>query len=236
MGLTAATYLGDNTVPILEALVADLVATGVDIRIDPAAGRTSTEARAGAASVDLVWMCGSLSAVLRHEGVLPHEVIGAPVFAGQRAAHYHSVFVARSDGPATLDEALLGRIALNEPESWSGNHGLRHHLGDAWFTDESWTGAHRASIEAVASARCDVAGVDVTVWEHVSTSEPERTSGLRVIDRTTSWPAPPFLVHPRVGVDRATIVATLLHATPPGLAAITETTQAAYDTLLPHRP
>lgn len=201
MGLTAATYLGDNTIPILDALVGDLVEAGIDISIDPAAGRDSVDARAHASGVDLAWMCGYLATVLLDDGVLPHEVVAAPVFGGETSAVYRSVFVSRRGGAATVAEALSGAIAVNEVESWSGNHGLRRHLGSRWFATEIVTGTHRSSVAAVAGGQCDVAGIDATVWEHLVSTDPDLVTGLRVIDATGDWPAPPFLVHPRATAD-----------------------------------
>lgn len=229
MGLTAATYLGDNTVPILDALVRSMRAEGVDIEIDPDAGRTSADARANAADVDLAWMCGSLAMVLTDEGVLTNDVTAAPVFAGRREPVYHSVIVAHRDGPDSIEAACAGSLGVNERESWSGHHGLRRHLGDRWFAAEVATGSHRGSIESVAARRCDVAGIDVTIWEHVAVTEPSAVADLRVIDRTPDWPAPPFLVSSAAGH----LSDTLLAAEPAGLDRIVRTDAERYRELRP---
>lgn len=229
MGLTAATYLGDNTVPILDALVATLGDAGIDIAVDPTAGRDSADARAHAADVDLVWMCGSLAMVLLDDATLPHDIVAAPVFAGEQTAVYRSVFVARTDGPATIDEALGSTIGVNEPESWSGHHGLRRHLGDRWFADELATGSHRGSIAAVAAGDCAVAGIDVTIWRHVCATEPEAVADLRVIDQTSDWPAPPFLV--RRGAE--SLASAIIEATVDGLHRIVPASAESYRRLLP---
>lgn len=229
MGLTAATYLGDNTVPILDALVRSLRAEGVDIDLDPGAGRTSVDARAHAADVDLAWMCGSLAMVLLREGILDHDVAAAPVFAGRRGPVYHSVIIARRDGVGSVEAASAGSIGINEPESWSGHHGLRRDLGDAWFATGVATGSHRGSIDAVAARHCDVAGIDVTVWDHVAATDPGAVADLRVIGRTSDWPAPPFLVLPRAGELRDALVA----ARPAGLDRIVAADASRYVELLP---
>lgn len=229
MGLTAATYLGENTVPILDALVPELAASGIAITVDPAAGRDSADARARAADVDLVWMCGSLAMVLLDGGDLPHEVVAAPVFTGEVSPVYRSVFVARSDGPATIDDALGTTIGVNEPESWSGHHGLRRHLGDRWFADELATGSHRDSIAAVAAGYCAVAGIDVTIWRHACASEPDAVADLRVIDQTNDWPAPPFLVRRRAEGLASAILASTVN----GLDRIVPASADSYRSLLP---
>ena len=229
MGLTAATYLGGNTVPILDALVRSMRADGIEIDVDMSSGGSSADARTNAADIDLVWMCGSLAMVLIDEGALNHDVTAAPVFAGQREPVYHSVIIAHRDGPDSIEDARAGSLGVNEPESWSGHHGLRRHLGDHWFAAEVATGSHRGSIESVAARRCDVAGIDVTVWEHVSAAEPGAVKDLRVIDRTPDWPAPPFLVSSPAGH----LTDALRAAVPAGLDRIVRTDAARYRELRP---
>ncbi|MEM7285820.1 MAG: PhnD/SsuA/transferrin family substrate-binding protein [Actinomycetota bacterium] len=229
MGLTAATYLGDNTIPILDALVSHLVDLDVDIEVDPGAGRGSAEARANAAEVDLVWMCGSLAAVLLRDGTLQHDVVAAPVFEGESEAVYRSVFVTRRDGPASVEDALSGTIGINEADSWSGHHALRRHLGVAWFSDEMPTGSHRDSITAVSAGDCAVAGIDVTIWRHVCATEPDAVTDLRVIGRTTDWPAPPFLVRHGAG----DLAQAIVGAAVPGLDRIVPAAVASYRPLVP---
>ena len=196
--LGAATYLGDNTVPVLDDIVAGLRAAGFEIAVDATAGRDSTDAARHAAGVDLVWMCGSLASVMLAAGRLDHEVVAAPVFPGEANALYRSVFVARGDGPGSLDEALDATIGINEPESWSGNHGLRRfaatRLGTRWFTSEAPTGSHRGSLSAVATGMCDVAGIDSSIWNAMAAAGDPVLEGLRVIGTADDWPAPPILI------------------------------------------
>ncbi len=232
MGLTAATYLGDNTVPILDGLVAALRSAGIDIAVDESAGRDSLDGRAHAADVDLVWMCGSLSMVLLDEGVLDHGIVAAPVFSGEQGAVYRSAIIARTDGPGTIDEALGGSIGVNEPESWSGHHGLRRHLGDRWFPDEVPPGSHRGSIDAVAAGACDAAGIDVTVWRHVVATEPAAVADLQVIDLTDDWPAPPLMFRLGSGLGSVAITA-LLEAKVAGLERVVPAMAASYEELRP---
>ncbi len=190
MGLTAATYLGENTVPILAA-IAERLGAG----FDPDRPRSSADARrdcSTAGGPDLMWACGRLTAQLVAEGVLDGDVVAAPVFAGQQAAVYHSVLLARPGGPASLAAAAGARLAVNEAESWSGHHALLAHLAGLGlsidqFSTVEWTGSHRASVAAVAEGRADMAAIDHTVWEHLG-----RSVELVVIDRTRDWPAPPF--------------------------------------------
>ncbi len=195
--LRAATYLGDNTLPIMRDLVAYLSeTTSVDVVVDETAGRTTVEALRQAPTLDLVWMCGYPTVSLISAGRTSHEIVAAPVFAGHGGPVYHSVIVTRTDGPPSLGAALDTRLAVNELESWSGFLGLKDHVERSfpgrWFADQTVTGSHRASLEALADRACNVASVDVTIWDHALVETPEATAELRVIDRTVDWPAPPF--------------------------------------------
>lgn len=236
MGLTAATYLGDNTIPILNGLVAHLRTGAVDVVVADV-GRSSADARSGAGAVDLVWACGCLTASMLDRGELNHEIVGAPVFSGSHTAAYTSVVIAKRNGPTELDTTALGlTLAVNEPDSWSGHHGLRAHLAasgiSGWFAHEVVTGSHRASVEAVAAGRCDMASIDVTVWNHLAAHDPALVSDVAVVAETDPWPSPPFSV--RRALDeptRSDLQSALLSVRPgdvPGLDRIAPATAATY--------
>lgn len=226
MVLTAATYLGANTVPVFDDLVEQLRSAGLAFGATDW-GRSSIEARRHAAEVDLVWMCGALAASMLDAGELDHDIVGAPVFPGESAAVYRSVFVVRDDGPGSLDDALAGSIGINEPQSWSGNHGLRRHLaGRGWFAAEVSTGGHRASIDAVHDGRCDIAGIDSSIWDALVAAEADAVVGLRVVATSSDWPAPPFLIGRGAP---AGLTGALVEARPRGLVRIDPATTADYD-------
>ena len=98
------------------------------------------------------------------------------------------------------------RLAVNEIESWSGFLGLKAHVERSfpgtWFREQAVTGSHRASVHAVAHQTCDVAAIDITVWEHIVATEPEAATNLRIIDRTVDWPAPPFSLGSHLDLER----------------------------------
>ncbi|MYF84309.1 MAG: PhnD/SsuA/transferrin family substrate-binding protein [Acidimicrobiia bacterium] len=218
--LRAATYLGDNTRPIMRDLVEYLAeATGVEVVIDQTAGRTTIEALRHAPTLDLVWMCGYPTVSLISAGRMSHAIVGAPVFAGHGGPIYHAVIVTRESGPLSLGAALETRLAVNEVESWSGFLGLQAHVERAfpgrWFADQAVTGSHRASLAALADGTCDVASVDVTVWEHALAERPEEVAGLRVIDRTVDWPAPPFSLNSKLKPGTRRSFTEALHAIGP---------------------
>ncbi|MEM9653951.1 MAG: PhnD/SsuA/transferrin family substrate-binding protein [Actinomycetota bacterium] len=210
--LTAATFLGDNTVEPMRRLVNDLSHRGLDVELQHLGDRSTPNALAKAADVDLLWMCGGLVVEQQAAGALAHDVVAAPVFTDQPGPVYHSVIVARHDGPKTTAEALGGPVAINEPQSWSGHRALRRHLSPIWFATEMISGSHRESLAAVAEGRALCAGIDHSIW--TATPEPS----LVVIDRTTDWPAPPVLI--RRGLPAATvetITAALIEFTDDGV-------------------
>ncbi|MDE0376161.1 MAG: PhnD/SsuA/transferrin family substrate-binding protein [bacterium] len=218
--LRAATYLGDNTQPIMGDLVGHLSEmTGIEVVIDQTAGRTTIEALRHAPTLDLVWMCGYPTVSLISAGRMSHAVVGAPVFAGHGGPVYHAVIVTHGSGPQSLGAALETRLAVNELESWSGFLGLKAHVERSfpgrWFADQVVAGSHRASLAALADGTCDVASVDVTVWEHALAERPEEVAGFRVIDRTVDWPAPPFSLSSKLETATRDSLTRALHALGP---------------------
>lgn len=218
--LRAATYLGDNTLPIMRDLVAYLSeATGVEVVVDQAAGKTTVEALRHAPTLDLVWMCGHPTVSLISAGRMSHAIVAAPVFAGHGGPFYHAVIVTHEAGPPSLGAALETRLAVNEFESWSGFLGLKAHVERSfpgrWFADQTATGSHRASLAELVDRTCDVASVDVTVWEHALAERPEDVTGLRVIDRTVDWPAPPFSLSSTLETATRDSLTRALHALGP---------------------
>lgn len=218
--LKAATYLGDNTLPIMGDLVAYLSeVTGIEVVVSHSVGRSSAQARRHAPALDMVWMCGYLAVSLISSGRMSHEIVASPIFAGSGQPVYHAVVISHVTGPFSLQDSLATRLAIGELESWSGHLGLKPHLEDTfpgrWFADQRITGSHRASISAVAEQVCDVASIDITVWNHVVTTEPEVVSDLRVIGRTPDWPAPPFILARNLDPGRQHRLRVALHAIGP---------------------
>jgi len=218
--LRAATYLGDNTLPIMRDLVGHLSeVTGVAVVVDDEAGKTTVEALRHAPTLDLVWMCGYPTVSLISAGRMFLEIVGAPVFAGHGGPVYHAVIVTHETGPPSLAAALDTRLAANELESWSGFLGLQAHVERSfpgrWFADQTVTGSHRASLAAVADRACDVASIDVTVWDHALAERPEELAELRVIDRTVDWPAPPLSLSSKLEPGPRNSLREALHALGP---------------------
>ncbi len=244
MGLTAVTLLGENTVPILAGLCSWLTeATGVDIAADRRLPGTSAEAAERAGDADLIWGCGFLVCQLVDSGRLDAEIVAAPVFAGETGPVYHSVIVTADPAIEGLCDASGGVVAINEMVSWSGHLALVDHLAAigsnlSMFERVVTTGSHAASVEAVARGDADVAAIDHTVWAQLA-RQLRAGTGLRVIDRTKEWPAPPFALHRRRPTDERRTMAAAMVAIPPklivDLAGVVPASRADYEVMLHRR-
>ena len=232
--LTAATLLGHNAVAMLPALCAQLARrTGLDVRCESGDGdRPSGESDAW--RHELVWACGlaSLRAIEAASGTPTRSVgriVAAPVFTGESSAGYRSLLVVRRDSSIrTLAEVARARVAINERVSWSGCHALLEHLSANAlaidFRAVLGSGSHRRSLEAVGEGRADAAAIDDSVWRHLERTAPDLTRSLRVVARTSDWPAPPFLLGRGLDEERHdALLGALLALRPgevPGLARV----------------
>lgn len=129
-----------------------------------------------------------------HEHV---SLVGAPDHAlpGCGAGEYYSVFVIRADEtPQPLSEYSRAKLAFNDPVSqsgWAAPQALAKALGFR-FVHLVQTGTHRASAQAVAEGRADIAALDAISWT-MMTRWDDFASKLQVIGRTTAAPALPFI-------------------------------------------
>jgi len=235
--LRAACYLGQNAVEILDRLVSHVRAVSdVALEFDETA-RSSPEAATELTASGLVWACGLLSVEMIRAGALDAEIVAAPVFVGQQGPVYHSVIVARPDsGYRRLGDAVGGRLGVNEPESWSGHHGLVDHLGSIGLTIGAFagpvpTGSHVNSARAVIDNDADVAAIDHTIWEHLVAKG--ETDDLVVLERTRDWPAPPFSLDRSLDAEVRNKLLDALTSVEPGdvggLVRIVPATQDDYE-------
>jgi phosphonate transport system substrate-binding protein len=234
VGLALTFYLGRSLVPVAAAVAASLGARlGTPVAFDPAATDDERRAALDDPAPGLVWMCGLETVVRQDDGRLGASIIAAPIFPGRNAPVYDSVIVASWRDGATLADLGGRTLAINQPDSWSGHHALRAHLHrigrpDATFERITITGSHEASIDAVIDGTADIAAIDDTVWTARIARDPD-AAALRVIDRTETWPAPPFSV---TGITdgglREAIRDALPQAVVPGLVAIERVSDADY--------
>ena len=234
-GLSLTFYLGRALVPAADDLARQLSERlGLPVRFDPEASDDERRAALDDPAPGLVWMCGLETVLRQDDGRLAASIIGAPVFPGRNAPVYDSVIVTSelSAGSAWTNLAS-GTLAINQPDSWSGHHALRAHLHriglpQAGFGRIVVTGSHEASIDAVIDGTADIAAIDDTVWSARIARDP-RAAALCVIDRTETWPAPPFSLTDATDPGlREAIRDALTAAVVPGLAAIERASDADY--------
>jgi ABC-type phosphate/phosphonate transport system substrate-binding protein len=207
--LRATTHLGDAQNECLVAWVTGLQRHGLDVEIV-----RGDDARLDA---DIVFACGLLTAMaIRTHGT--HEIIAAPIFAGEFEAVYRSVIVARMDSELrSLRDHKGLRLSINEYASWSGWHGFKEHLRRIDAAPDTvakhvLSGSHMASLDAVLAGHADIASIDHTIWETQRRVDP-RLSVLRVIDTTHDWPTPPVSIRssllPEVQTQISDVLATM---------------------------
>lgn len=125
-------------------------------------------------------------------------LVGTPAHAvtGASPGHYFSVLVARKEHlPEQLSDLPGKRFAYNMTHSQSGFAAPVRLLaanGLACLPDPLQTGAHRASIRAVAEAQADWAAIDAVTWELARRHEPAARD-LVVFAKTPVTPALPLI-------------------------------------------
>ena len=138
--------------------------------------------------------CGfPLTHVLRDRVAL----VATPVYAvdGCVGPTYHSVIVVRQDSDLRSLDDIAGKVAaINGYDSQSGWNALRHSLiGKGALGRVIETGGHRRSMAAVRDGRADVAAIDCVTYANVEAVAPNEVAPLRVIARSASAPALPYV-------------------------------------------
>lgn len=179
------------------------------------------------------------------DGLGETEVIGTIVYeppAGlpdPEPGSYYSVLVCRADDPrrpaanlkdgigtgvagAAVERFRGATVAANGTDSQSGYWSLGHFVRDVildgpLFGDVIFTGAHRASVRAVADGRADLAAIDVHSWRLAMAHESNSVDRLVVIGTTQPTPGVVCVVSWELAERRAALDATL-HTAILGLA------------------
>jgi ABC-type phosphate/phosphonate transport system substrate-binding protein len=142
------------------------------------------------------------------------RIVATPVYTaeGCGAGRYSSAMVVRRGEAAAA--AAPARFAVNDLGSLSGWAAPLAKLGAAAFEEIVTTGAHRASVVAVAEGRADAAAVDAMAWDLALRFEPA-AAALEVAGWTDDAPAPPYVTSSLVESGaraklRAALVETLV--------------------------
>lgn len=129
---------------------------------------------------------------------------------GDGAGHRSTLVVARDAPWQTLAELRGRRAAVNEFDSNSGMNLLRATIapladGQPFFAHVQVTGAHLASIEAVANGRADIAAIDSVTLSLIERHRPSLLRGIRVLATTMTSPGLPLVT--RIDLDEGELAA-----------------------------
>lgn len=158
-------------------------------------------------SVERIWrdpellLAQSCGYPLMTDRELDLRVVAVPSYAVPDcdAGRHCSRIVVRAGNPARSLSDLRGSVAaINAPESNTGANLLRAAVapladGASFFGDVIVTGAHRASLAALAEGRADIAAIDAVTFAAIERFEPAAVAALRVLGNTPSSPALPFV-------------------------------------------
>lgn len=125
------------------------------------------------------------------------QMVGTPDFGvtGCPPGYYRSVFIARSDDPRDALAAFDGAsLAYNDALSQSGwaapqNHATLHGIT---LRAGPRTGAHSASLAAVAGGHADLAALDAVTWSLLAEHDPQ-AKAVKVIGLTDPTPGLPYI-------------------------------------------
>jgi ABC-type phosphate/phosphonate transport system substrate-binding protein len=128
------------------------------------------------------------------------RLVATPVYAveGCDGPRYSSAIVMRRDeSVGRLSDCLGRRFAFNSRDSLSGHVALAVAMREAGIDpgEATWveTGAHRASIRAVADGVADIAAIDAVTWSFAAQYERPAAERLRVIGWTPLRPGLPLI-------------------------------------------
>jgi ABC-type phosphate/phosphonate transport system substrate-binding protein len=151
------------------------------------------------------------------------QVVATPRYSaeGCEGVLYRSAVVVRAEDPATrLADVRSRRLAVNDLASNSGMNLLRAEIaplaaeppfrGAPFFAKVTLTGAHVASLEAVAAGEADAAAIDCVVWAHLRRFRPALTQGLRILAWTRSAPGLPLIASASLDVAQVQALRTAL--------------------------
>lgn len=142
-------------------------------------------------------------------------LLGAPDFdlGDVGPGDYFSMIIVPTDSNAkTLDDLKGRRFAFNMRESQSGWAALAALIDiPAHFGDLVQSGAHRASVQAVAEGRADAAAIDAVSWALALRHDPAAQK-VRILTRTPPTPGLPYITSLTNGGARATMVSAIQRA------------------------
>jgi len=140
------------------------------------------------------------------------RLIATPEYAfpGCEGICHRSFLVRRARDPRRRLEAFRGGVAaINGPDSNSGMNLFRATIapvadGRTFFRAAVTTGSHRASLEAVADGRADLAAIDCVSFALMKRLSPDLVTRVAVVAESPLSPGLPFIMSARL--PEATLV------------------------------
>lgn len=125
------------------------------------------------------------------------RLIGTPAYdIGCRPGFYYSVLIAPRGRRYSGLEGFTGRVAVNDLKSQSGYSALMTSLmaagADAAAVEIDVTGSHRASLEAVADGRVDLAAIDAVSFQ-LATRHMAAALEVEIVGNTLPTPGLPLI-------------------------------------------
>ena len=142
------------------------------------------------------------------------QLVGTPDFGVQGCppGYYRSVLIARADDPRdTLARFSNAALAYNDamsqsgwaaPQTFAAKHGVTLRAGPR-------TGAHSASLAAVATGKAEIAALDAVTWSLLAEHDPQ-AAAVKVIAETDPTPGLPYIT--ATGRDSDAIFAAISEA------------------------
>jgi ABC-type phosphate/phosphonate transport system substrate-binding protein len=176
-----------------------------------------------------------LEAICAHPGLLLTQTCGYPLMTvlGDQVQlvatpryralgcagpfHRSAIVVSAASSARALRDLRGGRCAVNDMQSNTGMNLFRAELAEVaasqpFFAEVQVTGAHLASLEAVAAGRADVAAIDSVTFAHLQRLRPQLVGAVKILSWTRSSPGLPLVTNARaapqtVGVLRRALTA-----------------------------
>jgi len=144
-------------------------------------------------------------------------LVATPIydFPGCVGARHRSFVIAnKADARHALAEFRGARAVINGRDSNSGMNLFRAMIaplaGDKpFFADVAISGAHAASLHAVAAGEADLASIDCVTFGLMARERPEMVAKVRVVDKSPLSPGLPFVISSALAASH---LATLRHA------------------------
>ncbi|MEQ8442983.1 MAG: PhnD/SsuA/transferrin family substrate-binding protein [Alphaproteobacteria bacterium] len=138
------------------------------------------------------------------------RAVATPLYMcdGCEGPTYASAIIVRDEsGVQAVEDLRGGRAVINNWNSQSGMNALRHLVAGRanedgrFFGDVVVSGGHALSMDAVRTARADVAAIDSVTWALHQAHKPDACAGLRILTWSASAPSLPYAVRVEASPD-----------------------------------